>query len=53
LSPSSSYDLPPDAAAPWDAVADAGVALGRGSERAGVATAAFLNRFGRAIARGF
>jgi beta-lactamase regulating signal transducer with metallopeptidase domain len=39
--------------APWMAAADAGVAIGRGSQNAGVATAAFFSRFGRKIAGSF
>jgi len=32
-------ESPSDAEAPWDAAADAGVAIGRGSQKAGTATA--------------
>jgi hypothetical protein len=39
--------------AAWDAAADAGVAIGRGSQNAGVATARLFNRFGRKIADSF
>jgi beta-lactamase regulating signal transducer with metallopeptidase domain len=37
----------------WDAAATAGMAVGRGSENAAVATAGFLTRFGRKIAGSF
>ena len=38
---------------PWAAAADAGVAIGRGSQNAGVATAGFFSRFGKKIAASF
>ena len=38
---------------PWGAAADAGVAVGRGSQNAGVATASFFSRFGKKIAGSF
>jgi beta-lactamase regulating signal transducer with metallopeptidase domain len=38
---------------PWSAAADAGVAVGRGSQKAGVATASFVSRLGRKIAGSF
>jgi beta-lactamase regulating signal transducer with metallopeptidase domain len=38
---------------PWAAAAEAGVAIGRGSEKAGVATAGFFTRFGKTVARSF
>jgi beta-lactamase regulating signal transducer with metallopeptidase domain len=38
---------------PWNAAADAGVAIGRSSKTAGVATAGFFNRVGRRIAGSF
>jgi len=38
---------------PWNAAANAGVAFGRGSKNAGVATAGFFNRFARRFARSF
>jgi beta-lactamase regulating signal transducer with metallopeptidase domain len=41
------------ARSPWNAAADAGVAIGRGSKNAGVATAGFFNRVGRHIADSF
>jgi hypothetical protein len=39
--------------APWTAAAETGAATGRRSHTAGVATAAFFNRFGRKIAGSF
>jgi len=39
--------------APWTSAADAGVAIGRGTGKAGVATAGFFNRMGKKIARSF
>jgi beta-lactamase regulating signal transducer with metallopeptidase domain len=41
------------APAVWNAAVNAGMALGRGSENAGVATAGFFTRFGRKIAGSF
>jgi beta-lactamase regulating signal transducer with metallopeptidase domain len=41
------------AAAPWDAAVDAGVTVGKGSQRAAVATAGFFNRLGRRIGGSF
>jgi beta-lactamase regulating signal transducer with metallopeptidase domain len=38
---------------PWNAAADAGIGIGRGSKNAGVATAGFFNRFARRIAGSF
>ena len=38
---------------PWSAVADGGVAIGRKSKDAGVATAGFFSRFGRRVAGAF
>jgi hypothetical protein len=38
---------------PWSAAADAGVAIGRGSRRAGVETAGFFSRLGKRIAGSF
>jgi hypothetical protein len=38
---------------PWGAAADAGVAIGRGSQKAAVATAGFFSRFGKKIASSF
>ena len=46
---------PPDEEArrPWVPVADAGVAVGRGSQNAGIATAGFFSRFGKTDRRFF
>jgi bla regulator protein BlaR1 len=38
---------------PWTAAADTGVAIGRGSQNAAVATAGFFNRLGRKIGNSF
>jgi beta-lactamase regulating signal transducer with metallopeptidase domain len=38
---------------PWSAASDAGVAIGRGSQKAAVATAGFFSRFGKKIASSF
>jgi hypothetical protein len=38
---------------PWRAAADGGVAIGRASERAAIATAGFFNRYARRVAAGF
>jgi hypothetical protein len=50
----------PAAKSPWGAaadagvsVADAGVSVGRGSQKAAVATAGFFSRLGKSIARSF
>jgi hypothetical protein len=43
----------PKPVTPWSAAKDAGVAIGRGSEKAAVSTAGFFNRFGRKIAGSF
>jgi hypothetical protein len=57
--------LPPDAAGamgqaastqgttPWRAAADAGTSVGRGSQKAAVATAGFFSRLGKSIAGAF
>jgi beta-lactamase regulating signal transducer with metallopeptidase domain len=50
---SAGAESPPVNSSPWTAAADAGGALGRTTGRAGVATAGFFNRFGKAVARGF
>lgn len=42
-----------EARAPWAAAAEAGVAIGRTSQSAGVATAGFFSRVGKTIARSF
>jgi hypothetical protein len=38
---------------PWNAAADAGVTVGRGSQKAAVATAGFFSKLGKSIARSF
>jgi hypothetical protein len=38
---------------PWNAAADAGLAVGRTSQTAAVSTASFFTRFGRKIAGSF
>jgi hypothetical protein len=43
----------PAPATPWGAAKDAGVAIGRGSQKAAVSTAGFFNRFGKKIAGSF
>ncbi len=43
----------PEAASPWRAAADGGVAVGRGSQKAAVATAGFFGKFGKRIASAF
>jgi serine-type D-Ala-D-Ala endopeptidase (penicillin-binding protein 7) len=51
---SSSTKAPTDASEPpWTTAADAGVAIGRGSQKAGVATASFFSRLGKKIAGSF
>jgi beta-lactamase regulating signal transducer with metallopeptidase domain len=45
--------LPASASAPWTAAADTGVAIGRGSQRAAMATAGFFNRLGKDLAGSF
>ena len=40
-------------ASPWGAAKDAGVAVGRASQKAAVSTAGFFNKFGRKIAGAF
>jgi beta-lactamase regulating signal transducer with metallopeptidase domain len=42
-----------DTSSPWRATADGGVAIGRGSRRAAVATAGFFTRFGKRVAGSF
>jgi beta-lactamase regulating signal transducer with metallopeptidase domain len=42
-----------DAATPWGAAADTGVAVGRASQRAATATAGFFSRLGKKIAGSF
>jgi hypothetical protein len=48
LAPSLRPDRPP--VPPWTAAADAGVAIGRGSAKAGRATAGFFTRMSKSIA---
>lgn len=43
----------PQEPTPWSAAADAGVAIGRGSHKAAVATAGFFSRFGKKVASSF
>lgn len=43
----------PKAGTPWGAATDAGVAIGRGSQKAAVSTAGFFTRFGKKIAGSF
>ena len=43
----------PQEATPWGAAADTGVAIGRGSQKAAVATAGFFSRFGKKLASSF
>jgi hypothetical protein len=40
-------------ATPWGAAADAGVTVGRGSQKAAVATAGFFTRLGKSMAGAF
>ena len=40
-------------ATPWGVAADAGVTVGKSSQKAAVATAGFFNRFGKSIAKVF
>lgn len=49
--PTTPGETPTDSA--WRAAADGGVAIGRESKRAGVATAGFFNRLGKRIAGSF
>jgi hypothetical protein len=42
-----------EAKSPWGAAADAGVNVGRGSQKAAVATAGFFTRLSKSIARSF
>src|SRR5262249_2267228 len=39
--------------APWTIAADAGIAIGRGSQSAGIATAGFFTRLGKKVAGSF
>jgi len=49
VKPQSSNDAP----TPWGAAADAGVGIGRGSQKAAVVTAGFFTRFSKSIAGSF
>ena len=49
IKPQSSNEAP----TPWGAAADAGVGIGRGSQKAAVATAGFFTRFSKSIAGSF
>ena len=49
--PQASSEASPRTA--WNAAADAGVNVGRGSQKAAVATAGFFSRLGKSIARSF
>ena len=51
--PPTAPPAPDKTRTPWAAAADAGVAIGRTSQSAGVATAGFFSRFGKKIARSF
>ena len=53
LSATTQPSAPERTAAPWTAAADAGVAIGRVSQRAGVAGAGFFRRVGTRVARSF
>ena len=55
LPPVSPLAQPPvaESPTPWGAAADAGVQIGRGSQKAAVATAGFFSRLGKSIARSF
>jgi beta-lactamase regulating signal transducer with metallopeptidase domain len=44
---------PPPAAAPWTVASDAGIAIGKSSRTAGIATAGFFTRVGKKIAASF
>ena len=49
----SNASLDARTATPWGVAADAGLALGEGSKKAGVATAGFFSRLGRRVAGSF
>jgi beta-lactamase regulating signal transducer with metallopeptidase domain len=51
--PPKSQSADAGASTPWSSAADTGVALGRASQRAAVATAGFFSRFGKKIAGSF
>ncbi len=52
-SPPSSAAVTPNPATPWGAAASAGVSVGRGSQKAAVATAGFFTRLGKSISGSF
>ncbi len=52
-SPPSSATVTPNPATPWGAAASAGVSVGRGSQKAAVATAGFFTRLGKSISGSF
>jgi bla regulator protein blaR1 len=52
-SPPSSAAVTPNPATPWGAAASAGVSVGRGSQKAAVATAGFFTRVGKSISGSF
>ncbi|HXW05121.1 MAG TPA: M56 family metallopeptidase [Vicinamibacterales bacterium] len=47
------FSAPPESTNPWRTAANSGLAIGRGSQKAAVATAGFFGRFGRRIADSF
>jgi beta-lactamase regulating signal transducer with metallopeptidase domain len=49
----SATGQPPSNVTPWGVAADAGVSVGRGSQKAAVATAGFFSRLGKSIAGAF
>ena len=51
--PPSVPPVNPQSASPWSAAADAGVSLGRASQKTAVATAGFFSRLGKKIAGSF
>jgi hypothetical protein len=53
LPPSNPSSQEVTVATPWSAAADAGVSVGRVSEKAAVATAGFFTRLGKKIAGSF
>jgi hypothetical protein len=54
VDPAGESTVPSDTApTPWSMAADGGVAIGRASRNAGVATAGFFSRFGKKVAASF
>jgi hypothetical protein len=51
--PSNPQPVNPQAVSPWGAAADAGVSVGRASQKTAVATAGFFSRLGKKIAGSF